>query len=168
MGSGAYRSEKSLLWLFQQRGGYKLSDDPGLQFRMEEPQILEALSTKMVYQLSLDEKMKILHCLMNQILSYATVRDEIDEKFNDMIEAKADLRVHLIEENKRQRQVDEAEKAKRREERLQKKEDELKAQENQKTNAGEDADKKEVSETPAPPPPEALMTDRQREGIQAQ
>ena len=41
--SGAYRSEKSLLWLFQQRGGYKLSDDPGLQFRMEEPQILEAL-----------------------------------------------------------------------------------------------------------------------------
>ena len=90
--SGAYRSEKSLLWLFQQRGGYKLSDDPGLQFRMEEPQILEALSTKMVYQLSLDEKMKILLCLMNQIVSYATVRDEIDEKFNDMLEAKADLR----------------------------------------------------------------------------
>merc|ERR1739848_426342 len=78
---------------------------------------------------------------------------------------------HLIEENKRQRQVDEAEKAKRREERLQKKEDELKAQENQKTNAAEDADKKEVSEAPPPapaPPPEALMTDRQREGIQAQ
>ena len=90
--SGAYRSEKSLLWLFQQRGGYKLSDDPGLQFRMEEPQILEALATKMVYQLSLDEKMKILLCLMNQIVSYATVRDEIDEKFNDMLEAKADLR----------------------------------------------------------------------------
>ena len=79
--SGAYRSEKSLLWLYQQRGGYKLSDDPGLQFRMEEPQILEALATKMVYQLSFDEKMKILHCLMNQILSYATVRDEIDEVY---------------------------------------------------------------------------------------
>ena len=69
--SGAYRSEKSLLWLFQQRGGYKLSDDPGLQFRMEEPQILEALSTKMVYQLSLDEKMKILLCWISLIFYQA-------------------------------------------------------------------------------------------------
>merc|ERR1712083_511105 len=176
MGSGAYRSEKSLLWLFQQRGGYKLSDDPGLQFRMEEPQILEALSTKMVYQLSLDEKMKILHCLMNQIMGYATVRDEIDEKFNDMVEAKADLRAHFIEENKRQRQVDEAEKAKRKEERLQKKEDEIKAQENnQKTttsdnvDGGENSEKKVEADTNAVQiPPELLLTDRQREGIQAQ
>merc|ERR1712203_501094 len=127
--SGAFRSEKSLLWLYQQRGGYKLSDDPGLRFRMEEPQILEALATKMVYQLNLDEKMKILHCLMNQILSYATVRDEIDEKFNDMLEAKADLRQHTIHENKRQRQVDEAERLERKKEREEKKEAWLKAQE---------------------------------------
>ena len=108
------------MWLYQQRGGYRLSDDPGLQFRMEEPQILEALSTKMIYQLTMDQKMKILHCLMNQILSYATIRDEIDERFNDLLEAKADLRGHIIEENKRQRGVEEAERNKRKEERMKK------------------------------------------------
>merc|ERR1719410_2417738 len=74
----------------------------------------------MIYQLSLDEKMKILHCLMNQILSYATIRDEIDERFNDLLEAKADLRGHIIEENKRQRGVEEAERNKRKEERMKK------------------------------------------------
>merc|ERR1712024_32379 len=84
-------------------------------------------STKMIYQLSLDEKMKILHCLMNQILSYATVRDEIDERFNDLLEAKADLRGHITEENKRQRQVEEAERLKRKEERIQKKEEDDKS-----------------------------------------
>merc|ERR1711956_25823 len=160
--SGAYRSEKSLLWLFQQRGGYKLSDDPGLQFRMEEPQILEALSTKMVYQLSLDEKMKILLCLMNQIVSYATVRDEIDEKFNDMLEAKADLRQHTIDENKRQRQVDEAERLERKKEREEKKEAWLKAQENQAQankqpdsnaeNGEKPAENAETSEKPSEKP----------------
>merc|ERR1711936_645423 len=142
--SGAYRSDKSLLWLYQQRGGYRLSDDPGLQFRMEEPQILEALSTKMIYQLSLDEKMKILHCLMNQILSYATVRDEIDERFNDLLEAKADLRGHITEENKRQRQVEEAERLKRKEERIQKKEEDDKKQ--NKNQNPEDAAEGESTE----------------------
>lgn len=27
--SGGYRSDKSLLWNYQQKGGYRLSDDPG-------------------------------------------------------------------------------------------------------------------------------------------
>ncbi len=159
--SGAFRSEKSLLWLYQQRGGYKLSDDPGLQLRMEEPQILEALSTKLIYQLSLDEKLKILTCLMNQILSYATIRDEIDEKFNELQEAKYELRAHQINENKRQRQLDEAERAKKREERMQKKEEEIKEKEN----------KKEAAAAAAAAPPdseEPNLTDRQKEAIQAQ
>ena len=158
--SGAYRSDRSLLWyvsfltfaqipliftpfntyyfrLYQQRGGYKLSDDPGLQFRMDEPQILEALSTHTVYELSLDDKMKILHCLKLQIMSYATVRDEIDEKFNELFEAKSELRNHQISENKRQKQFEEAEKAKRREEKIQKKEEELKEKENTEQKASE-------------------------------
>ncbi len=44
--AGAFRSEKLIMWLYQQRGGYRLSDDPGLHFRMEEPQILEAINTR--------------------------------------------------------------------------------------------------------------------------
>ena len=94
--SGAFRSEKCVLWTYQQRGGYRLHDDPGLQFRMDEPQILEALSSKTVYELATDEKIKILNCLMLQILSFTTPRDEIDEKFNEYHEAKSELRNHVV------------------------------------------------------------------------
>jgi hypothetical protein len=34
---------------------------------MDEPQILEALSSKSVYELTTDEKIKILNCLMLQV-----------------------------------------------------------------------------------------------------
>ena len=56
---------------------YRLYDDHGLNFRMDEPQILQALSEKTVFELSAEEKLKIMTCLMHIILSYATVRDEI-------------------------------------------------------------------------------------------
>ena len=112
--AGAFRSEKLIMWLYQQRGGYRLSDDPGLHFRMEDPQILEALNSESVYELSINEKMKILNCLMYQILSFASVRDLIDERFQELTEAKTELRNQTIVENKRQRQVEEAEKQERR------------------------------------------------------
>ena len=121
--AGAHRHDKCNNWLYQQRGGYRLSDDPGLQFRMDDPQIVEALTTHTVYELNIDEKIKLLNCLMYQILSFATVRDEIDEKFNELREAKEELRQHQIGENKRQRLVEEAVKAKKREEFMQKKEE---------------------------------------------
>ena len=82
--SGAYRSDKSLLWLYQQKGGYRLSDDPGLQFRMEEPRIVEALKTKTIFELSIPDKIKVLICLMQQMLSYAAVRDEVDDRFIEL------------------------------------------------------------------------------------
>ena len=165
--SGAYRSDKSLLWLYQQRGGYKLSDDPGLQFRMDEPQILEALTNKTVYELSIDDKMKILMCLMQQVLSYASVRDEIDEKFMELSDAKYELRTHQIAENKRIKQLEEAEKAKRREERIAKKEGELKKDEN-KTEEAKDEVKKEPTKKEDDEADVAHLTERQREAIRAQ
>ena len=179
--AGAHRHDKCNNWLYQQRGGYRLSDDPGLQFRMDDPQIVEALTTHTVYELNIDEKLKLLNCLMYQILSFATVRDEIDEKFNELREAKEELRQHQIGENKRQRLVEEAVKAKKREEFMQKKEEKLKAQEkenqakqnkddkskNEKLVNGDATDSKEAkkeSETP----PEVYMTERQRLAIQTQ
>ena len=90
--SGGLRSERSVHWLYQQRGGYRLSDDPGLAFRMEHPQVLEALTTQSIYELSIDDKIKILNCLMHQIMSFATVRDVIDENFAEIHEARANLR----------------------------------------------------------------------------
>ena len=180
--AGAHRHDKCNNWLYQQRGGYRLADDPGLQFRMEDPQILEALNSRTVYELNIDEKIKILSCLMYQILSFATVRDEIDEKFNELREAKEELRQHQIGENKRQRLVEEAVKAKKREEFMQKKEEKLKAQEketqqskdenkakeNEKMVNGDGNDPKDTKKKDSETPPEAYMTERQRLAIQTQ
>lgn len=158
--AGAFRSEKLIMWMYQQRGGYRLSDDPGLVFRMEEPQILEALSHKTAFELSVDEKIKIFNCLMYQILTFATARDVIDERFHELAEAKLELRNQQIAENKRIRGIEEAEKQKRKEEekkrkeeKMQKKEDNLKEQEKGNDPFGGDG---------------ANLTERQRLAIQSQ
>jgi bromodomain adjacent to zinc finger domain protein 1A len=126
---------------------------------MEEPQILEALKHKTVYELNVDEKIKILNCLMHQILSFASVRDTIDERFGEYVEAKAELREHKIAENKRIKAQDVAEKQKRRDMRMQKKEDDLKAQE-KKTE--EDKQSKEATSS------DAHLTERQKLALQSQ
>ena len=64
--AGAFRSEKLIMWLYQQRGGFRLADDPGVAFRMEEPQIAEALATRTVFDMSAGDKLKIMTCLMQQ------------------------------------------------------------------------------------------------------
>ena len=78
--SGAYRGNNLQNWRYQQRGGYRLRDDPGFQFCRDEPQILAALTQTIVTELSVSEKLKILNCLMTQMVSYAGVRDEIDTR----------------------------------------------------------------------------------------
>ena len=65
--AGAFRSEKLIMWLYQQRGGFRLADDPGVAFRMEEPQITEALATRTVFDMSAGDKLKIMTCLMQQV-----------------------------------------------------------------------------------------------------
>ena len=173
--AGAFRSERAILWLYQQRGGYRLSDDPGLTFRMEEPQILDALGSMTVYELSCRDKLKILNCLMLQVLSFATVRDDIEERYNEYVEAKAELRRHQISENKKIREKEEKEREKRKQERMQKKETELKNQEAGKSS-GDAAAAAEAEEAKAAEekkkkeealPPEAHLTERQRLAIQA-
>ena len=49
--SGAFRGHNLQNWRYQQRGGFRLSDDPGFQFCRDEPQILGALNTQSVYEL---------------------------------------------------------------------------------------------------------------------
>ncbi|XP_059088369.1 bromodomain adjacent to zinc finger domain protein 1A-like [Tigriopus californicus] len=156
---GAFRSEKLIMWLYQQRGGYRLSDDPALQLKMDDPQILEALTRRTVFELSCQDKLKILTVLMQQILTYATVRDEIDEKLNEYHEAKSELREHKIAENKRQRILEESEKQRKKEEKGKKKDTDSKAQENALPNGKEEH-----------PPTEnnIPLTERQRLALQTQ
>jgi hypothetical protein len=49
--SGAFRGHNLQNWRYQQRGGFRLSDDPGFQFCREEPQILGSLQSQNVYEL---------------------------------------------------------------------------------------------------------------------
>eukprot|EP00096_Caligus_rogercresseyi_P009103 TRINITY_DN3029_c0_g1_i3.p1 TRINITY_DN3029_c0_g1~~TRINITY_DN3029_c0_g1_i3.p1 ORF type:complete len:1517 (+),score=584.82 TRINITY_DN3029_c0_g1_i3:77-4552(+) len=121
--AGAYYGDKLGFWRFQQRGGYRLLDDPGLHFRLDQPQILEALSKNTVFELSIQDKLRILSVLVDQIISFATVRDEIDERFNVLTETKAELRLHQMGENKRIKQVEEDKKARSKEEKQKKSEE---------------------------------------------
>jgi hypothetical protein len=52
--SGAFRGHNLQNWRYQQRGGFRLSDDPGFQFCREEPQILGSLQSQSVYELRQD------------------------------------------------------------------------------------------------------------------
>lgn len=188
--SGAYRGNNLQNWRYQQRGGYRLNDDPGLQFRMDEPQILAALETGTVYDLNMQDKMKVLNCLMNQMMTYAGVRDEIDTRLENMYEAKTELREVTFQENRRIRQEQEEEKRlnkekrmkeveerlKRQEEIKKELEEKIKAQEQNKENKDVTEEKKEEKEEKKEEKKEVkkdeiapvLLTDRQREAAQAQ
>merc|ERR1719187_2629 len=187
--SGAYRGNNLQNWRYQQRGGFRLNDDPGLQFRMEDPQILMALSKHSVYELSIDDKMKILICLMNQMLTYAGMRDEIDTRLENMIEAKTELREATFAENRRIKEDEAVEKQKKKEERMKIIEERLKAEEQirknreEKLKADENKDdkkeeeenkenkeegkeeKKEMKKDTLTP---VALTERQKEAIQTQ
>ncbi|PSN58246.1 hypothetical protein C0J52_00127 [Blattella germanica] len=105
LSSGGRSGEMSSKWRYQQRGGYTSLDDPGLFLRMEHPEILRALSVMSVCDLSLDYKLQILTCLMNQILTYATVRDVIDERGEKVKQLRSEIRANQIAELKKEREA---------------------------------------------------------------
>jgi len=149
--SGAFRGHNLQNWRYQQRGGYRLTDDPGYQFCRDEPQILASLQKNTVCELSIGDKLKILSCLMAQMLTYAGVRDEIDTRMDNMIEAAKDVREAVVVENRRIREQEAEEKRERKEEKNKKKEETLKEAINKNPE-----EKKEI------------MTDRQKEAIKVE
>merc|ERR1712018_136611 len=88
-------------WRHNNRGGFKLQDDPGFQFCLDEPQIIGSLREKSVFELNVSEKLKILVCMVNQMLSFAGVRDEIDTRNENVWETRVELRRCRADENKR-------------------------------------------------------------------
>lgn len=92
LSSGARPSDKDVKWRLQMRGGYSHKEDPGLEFRLEEPQVLKTLAQGTVFDLSLREKLKLLQCLVHQILSYADLRDNIDNNYDQFKETRQELR----------------------------------------------------------------------------
>lgn len=74
LSSGAKQSPQS-------RGSCAENDDPGLYLRIEEPQILQTLCTDTVFDLSMQDKLKVIQALIHQIVSYSAVKDIMDESF---------------------------------------------------------------------------------------
>ncbi|KAL3285826.1 hypothetical protein HHI36_000348 [Cryptolaemus montrouzieri] len=92
LSSGAKFQEAGERGRFGQRGGYCCTDDPGLFLRLYKPQILKSLAVKNVGQLKIKEKVAILTCLMEQLLTYADFRDTIEDRIEKNRQARVELK----------------------------------------------------------------------------
>lgn len=111
MGSGALLSEKSSKSRFQSRGGYRSHDDPGLHFVSKYPHIIKFLTQYSVFQLSTRDILRILSCLTDQILTYSNLRDIIEDRIEQAVNARLEYRNLRINEGRRERKLAEDKKA---------------------------------------------------------
>ena len=128
--SGAFRGNNLQNWRSTQRGGWRLTDDPGFQFCRENPEIISSLQKISIFELGVTEKLKILMAMMNQMLTFAGVRDELDTRIESFYESKAELRQTQADENRRLTEINQERIKKRKEEREKEKEKKLIADEN--------------------------------------
>lgn len=85
-------------------GGYTNQDDPALLMRKKEAHILKLLTHRSVHELDFDDKLKVAACLINQLLTFASVRDMIEEKHEKLHQAKKELRSFILAEQKKERE----------------------------------------------------------------
>lgn len=100
--AGARLTEIGTKYRFQERGGFQTTDDPGVVFSLENAHILQSLTKKTVYELPTDDIMAILRCLINQILSYSSVRDLVEERLENSSKSRIALKSLLAAERKRE------------------------------------------------------------------
>ena len=140
--SGAFRGRNLQNWRYNQRGGWKLTDDPGFQFCKENPQILASLQEKSVFELGVTDKLKVLTAMMNQMLTFAGVRDELDNRMENIFETRMELRSCNAEENKRLLELERV--------RIKNKKEEREKEKEKKLIEDENKDKKEDVNTALP------------------
>uniref|UniRef100_A0A1B0AGK0 Bromodomain adjacent to zinc finger domain protein 1A n=1 Tax=Glossina pallidipes TaxID=7398 RepID=A0A1B0AGK0_GLOPL len=99
LSSGAIvKNKRAEKWRIMYRNGYCSSEDPGLALRMKHPYILKALKLYTVYQLPIRDILRILRCLMDQILTYSGPINVIEERMEQTITARQELRnLHILE-----------------------------------------------------------------------
>ncbi|KAG7202578.1 hypothetical protein KM043_009773 [Ampulex compressa] len=113
LSSGGRIGEAASKWRYSQRGGYTNLDDPALLFRINEAQTLRVLGHRNVCELELEEKLKVAICLINQLLTFASIRDVIEERHERLHQARRELKSFLIAEQRKEKE--EKEKMKERE-----------------------------------------------------
>lgn len=100
--SGAKTDDHVQSWRMSNRGGYQHIDDPGLDLRVRKPHIVRALGSSTVYQLPIKDILAILHCLVNQVLSYSAVRNTLDERIETAHKSRVEMRLLCQTERKRE------------------------------------------------------------------
>ncbi|XP_001358956.3 bromodomain adjacent to zinc finger domain protein 1A [Drosophila pseudoobscura] len=101
LSSGAIVNEKAEKWRIMYRNGYASREDPGLELRLQHPHILRSLKNSPVYQLSFSDIMRVIRCLMSQILTYSGTINLIEERMEQTYKAKVELRTLIQVENRR-------------------------------------------------------------------
>merc|ERR1711972_6783 len=69
--------------------------------RLDEPTILKKLSYASVFELTPGERLKVMNCLITQILTYASIRDEVEDVIEKVKTLKNDLKNLQKEEAQR-------------------------------------------------------------------
>lgn len=105
MGSGAIVSEKTSKYRFAIRGGYRSQDDPGLIFTAKYPHIIKFLSQFSVFQLPIKDILRVLSCLIDQILTYSNLREILEDRLESSVSAKLEYRNLKAVEGRRERKV---------------------------------------------------------------
>ncbi|XP_076656585.1 ATP-dependent chromatin assembly factor large subunit isoform X2 [Halictus rubicundus] len=104
LSSGERIGEAASKWRYSQRGGYTNEDDPAFLMKTKEAHILRQLSYCSVHELNFDDKLKVAACLINQLLTFASVRDVIEERHEKLHLAKKELRSFVLAEQKREKE----------------------------------------------------------------
>lgn len=93
MSSGARANSKNARFRYQQRGGYYSLDDPGLELRKQDPQLLKKLQTGNIFDLSPEEKLRLVSTLVQQVMTYAAVRDIVEDSYDKLRVKKYDFKL---------------------------------------------------------------------------
>ncbi|KAK0098559.1 hypothetical protein PV326_006786 [Microctonus aethiopoides] len=104
LSSGGRIGEVASKWRYSQRGGYTNHDDPALLFRMNVPRILRALGHRNVCEFDLDDRLYVTTCLINQLLTFASTRDVIEERHEKLHQARRELKLFMIAEQKKEKE----------------------------------------------------------------
>lgn len=103
LSSGGRIGEAVSKWRYSQRGGYTNLDDPALLLRINEAHILRMLEHCSVCEFDLDDRLKLITCLINQLLTFASIRDFIEERHEKLYQARRELKSFMIAEQKKEK-----------------------------------------------------------------
>ncbi|KAH0556601.1 bromodomain adjacent to zinc finger domain protein 1A isoform X1 [Cotesia glomerata] len=104
LSSGGRIGEAASKWRYSERGGYTNYDDPALLLRINQPRLLRLLGHRSVCEFDLEDRLCVATCLINQLLTFAAIRDIIDERYEKVHQARRELKSLIVAEQKKEKE----------------------------------------------------------------